>query len=154
MAVQLLKGVASGVERSINTVGWGNSKRSQTETQQVLVMRLDGKPLQCKSEGMFSVRDGEFVVAAGTMKNGMLEAHALQNMTTGAAHLPPTKRAYLAGVLLCVLGLPLSLLLIGLPLLGVGVYVLMRARTFDRSARMVLDAAAESDVATAARMAV
>lgn len=94
----------------------------QTRTKQVVTFRVDGKPAQIKLPGQPSISEGDSMVLAGKSKNGTFHARAMHNLTAGAIdHLPTTANLVWGGILV-VLGLPLSLVIIGLPFLAIGAW--------------------------------
>ena len=100
------------------------SGQMMVATAQLMVMRIGGQPAELKSKSMFIVKEGERVIAAGSSKNGVLKIGAAKNMSAGTTFESPTTSMYFLGGLMTLLGLPTSLFIIGLPVLGFGVYFL------------------------------
>jgi hypothetical protein len=105
---------------------------------QIVSMRVDNKPVHFRTRSLPSISDGDSVAAAGTMKNGTLEAVALRNITSGAAYHPPTNMVMVGAAALIILGIPLIAFLgFGLFFIGVGVWVLMKALNIKKAVAML-----------------
>lgn len=95
---------------------------------QIVSMRLDNKPVLFRSRTLPSISDGDQVSAAGSEKNGTLEAIAVRNLTTGSIYHPPTTMVMVGAGLLILLGIPLIAFIgFGFLFIGFGVWVLMKA---------------------------
>lgn len=121
-----LSGPVSNLQFSSETSGQiqGSHGRvsGNVHTKQVVTFRVDGKPAQIKLLGQPSLNEGDVVVLSGKQKNGTFHARAMRNETTGAIdHRPATPSLVLGGLFL-VIGLPLSMVIIGLPFVAVGAY--------------------------------
>lgn len=105
---------------------------------QIVSMRVDNKPVHFRTRSLPSISDGDSVAAAGTMKNGTLEAVALRNITSGAAYHHPTNMVMVGAAALIILGIPLIAFLgFGLFFIGVGVWVLMKALNIKKAVAML-----------------
>jgi hypothetical protein len=112
----------------------------QMQTKQVVTFRVDGKPAQIKLKGQPSLSEGDMVVLAGKSKNGTFHARAMHNRTAGAVdHLPVIPNLVWGGVLV-VLGIPLSLIIIGLPFLAIGIYGVWEGLQIKNAAAQVRSA--------------
>lgn len=108
---------------------------------QIVSMRVDSKPVHFRTRSLPSISDGDQVAAAGTMKNGTLEAVALRNLTSGASYHPPTTMVMVGSIALIVLGIPLIAFLgFGLFFIGVGVWMLMKAFSIRNAVSMLQSA--------------
>lgn len=129
MALTVLSGHATNVSLGSDYSYAATSQHGPVAIKNQLVsMRLDSKPVLFRTRTLPSISDGDQVAAAGTIKNGTLEALAVRNITTGASYYPGTMSVIVLSALLILLGLPLIAFLgFGLLFIGLGVWFLMRA---------------------------
>jgi hypothetical protein len=124
MALETLAGKVDKLHQSTETSGHIAGNRGyvsgNVSSQQVMSFRLDGKPVQLKLKNAFGLSDGDDVAVSGKSKNGTLHALAVFNASTGASDSQPTTLLTVVGSLLFVLGIPLSFLIIGIPILLLG----------------------------------
>jgi hypothetical protein len=128
MALITLRGKVESVERGLDFSYAASASHGAIPIQnQLISFRIDGKPMFYRTRTLASFTDGDSVSAAGTMKNGTLQALTLRNHTTGATyHAPYVFPAILAAVLV-LLGLPMiGFIGIGLSFIGFGGYVLWK----------------------------
>jgi hypothetical protein len=154
MAEQIIvDGIASDIQRGSETVGGGSTIRGtgtiQVSSNQLMTMRIGDRVAELKSKSMFAVRDGERVIAAGTEKNGVLKIGAIRNISAGTYYHPPVMLGWLIAGLSILLGIPFSLILIGLPLVGFGVYMIYVVLGWKTSIAMVEAAAAQAKAVVA-----
>jgi hypothetical protein len=151
MAQEVLEGLVSDIERGSETAGGGSTHavhgRIHISTRQLLILRIGGRPAELKSNSMFIVKEGDRIIAAGPVKNGVMRIGAANNLTAGNQYRPQINLAWLAAALLFLMGLPLSLLLIGLPLLALGVFYTNVARSWTKSVALVEAAARKHSAA-------
>ncbi len=149
MAQQIIvDGIASDIQRGSETVGGGSTIRGtgtiQISSNQMMTMRIGNKVAELKSKSMFAVRDGERVIAAGTDKNGVLKIGAIHNVSAGTYYHPPVMLGWLIVACSMLLGVPFSLILIGLPLLAFGIYMIYVVLGWKKSIAMVEEAASQA----------
>jgi hypothetical protein len=113
----------------------------QVETAQVTVLRIGGQAAELKSKSMFIVKEGERVIAAGKLKQGVLKISAARNLTGGTYYYPPMMAGWVAVVTSFLLGVPLSFALIGLPIVGFGIWLLVLVLGWKKCIAMVEAAA-------------
>ena len=144
----LVDGVVSDIQRGSETSGSGSSYRGtgqmHVQTTQLTVMRIGGQPAELKSKNLFIVKDGERVIAAGKTKHGVLRIGAARNLTAGTYYHPPVVLAWVGAAVLIVLGIPLSVFLIGIPFLLFGIYIAYMAVGWMKSIKMVEAAARDA----------
>ena len=154
MAHILVDGIVSDVQRGTETTGGGSSYRGtgsmQISTSQITTMRIGSKAAEVKSKGMFIVKDGERVIAAGKEKGGVLKIGAARNLTAGTVYHPPVIAVWIAAGASLLLGIPLSLIIIGLPFLGLGIYLIYLALGWKKSIAMVEEASSNAKPLAAA----
>lgn len=154
-------GVVSGAEssRSVNYSGgsgyndkpgtvslnFGGSnragRRASASTTHHLNLLLDGRPVLFSGSTPAQLRDGDRAVLGGTIGDGTLKANAYRNLTTGAVHKGSGTLLMIIGVLFVVVGVPFSLLLIGIPFVAIGAFLIWLALKQGKLNKMV-DAAA------------
>ena len=61
-------------------------------------LRIDNMPATIKSQSHLRFADGDFVTAAGDMKNGTLNIYSYRNETTGAHQNPGSSAGHVLGV--------------------------------------------------------
>jgi hypothetical protein len=124
--VSTLSGVVSNLQFSSETSGQVHGSQGRVtgsmHTKQVVTFRVDGRAAQIKLLGQPSINDGDVVVITGKEKNGTFHARAMRNETTGAIDHRPANPSIILGGLFLVIGLPLSMIIIGLPFVGLGAY--------------------------------
>jgi hypothetical protein len=144
----LVDGIASDIQRGSETVGGGSTLRGtgtiQVSTNQMMTLRIGNKAAELKSKTMFIVKDGERVIAAGTDKHGVLKIGAAVNLSAGTRYHPPVMLGWLIVVCSILLGLPFSLILIGLPLLAFGGYMIYVVLGWKKCIERVEQAAREA----------
>ena len=129
MSVIVLSGVASNVTLGSDYSYMATAQHGPVAIKnQIVSMRLDSKPVLFRTRTLPSISDGDNVAAAGTMKNGTLEAVALRNLTTGSAYHPATTMVIVGAGILILLGIPLIAFIgFGFLFIGAGAWVMMKA---------------------------
>ncbi len=142
MAHVLLDGQVSSLARGSETFGAMRAGRGIVNSNQMTSFRIGGKPAQLKSKQLVAIADGDRIIAAGKEKAGVLTVDALQNVTAGNHYYQSAPLLWVLAVCLFALGLPLSFILIGIPVLGAGVWVVIMAVRVGKSVKMVKEAVA------------
>ena len=142
MAYVLLDGQVSSLVRGSETFGAIRAGRGSINSNQMTSFRIGGKPAQLKSKQLVAITDGDRVIAAGKEKAGVLTVDALQNVTAGNHYYQSAPLLWMLAVCLFALGVPLSFILIGLPLVGLGIWVVIMAVRVRKSIKMVKEAVA------------
>lgn len=139
MALTMISGNASNVNFGSDFTYAATSNYGPVPIKnQIVSMRVDSKPVHFRTRSLPSISDGDQVAAAGTMKNGTLEAVALRNLTSGASYHPPTTMVMVGSVALIVLGIPLIAFLgFGLFFIGMGAWMLMRVFSIRNAVSML-----------------
>lgn len=123
---ETISGTVSKLQFSSETSGHvsGSYGRVQgsTHTKQVVTFRVNNRPAQIKLLGQPSISDGDVVLLGGAMKDGTFHARAMRNETSGAIDHRPAVPSLVIGSLFLVIGLPLSIVIIGLPFVAFGAY--------------------------------
>lgn len=149
----LVDGIVSDIQRGSETQGGGSTIRGtgtvQVSTNQIMTMRIGNKAAELKSKTMFIVKEGERVIAAGTDKQGVLKIGAARNISAGTYYHPPMMLGWLIVVCSLLLGIPLSFIIIGLPFLGFGIYMIFVVLGWKKSIEMVEEASRQARPLTA-----
>jgi hypothetical protein len=107
-------------------------------------MRIGNKAAELKSKSMFIVKDGERVIAAGTDKQGVLKIGAACNLSAGTYYRPPVMLGWVIVACSILLGIPFSFIIIGLPILAFGGYMIYVVLGWKKSIEMVDEAARQA----------
>ncbi|MCW5654861.1 hypothetical protein [Hydrogenophaga sp.] len=137
MPLTTLSGVITGIRHSTETVGQIGKNGGSVQTGQVLAFRVDDRSARIKLKDMPDVRDDDRVTLAGRVKNGTFHALAMRNDQTRAVFATAAWPGYVMGGIMVALGIPLSLMIIGLPFLVVGIYTLYQAVQYTQAARLL-----------------
>jgi hypothetical protein len=144
MAQILVDGIVSDIQRGSETVGGGSTLRGtgtvQVSTNQLMTMRIGNKAAELKSKSMFIVKDGERVIAAGTDKQGVLKIGAACNLSAGTYYNPPIMLGWVIVGASLLLGVPLSFIILGLPFVAFGIYMIFMVQGWKKSVAMVEEA--------------
>jgi hypothetical protein len=145
MAYTLLDGQVSGLARGSETFGSMRNGRGMVNSNQMTSFRIGGKPAQLKSKQLIAVADGDRVIAAGKEKSGVLTVDALQNVTAGNHYYQSVTLLWILAVCSLALGVPFSFIIIGLPLVGLGIWAVYMALRVSKNIKMVKEAVAHID---------
>ncbi|MGE0098219.1 MAG: hypothetical protein AB7S86_07700 [Hydrogenophaga sp.] len=137
MTLTTLSGTVTGIRHSTETMGQIGKNGGSVQTGQVMAFRVDERSAQIKLKDMPDLRDGERVTLAGRAKNGTFRALALRNDQTRAVYATAAWPGYVMGGIMVALGIPLSLMVIGLPFLVVGLYTLYQAYSYAKAEKML-----------------
>lgn len=139
MPVTVISGVVTNVSRGTDHSYAATSQHGPVAIQNQLInFRIDNKPILFRTRTLASMNDGDTVAAAGSVKNGTLEAIAIRNLSTGASYHPPTVVAMVLAAVLILIGIPLIAVLgLGLLFVGYGGFVLYKAIRVRKAAAML-----------------
>lgn len=128
MSMETLSGEVSQVRHSTETSGAISGSRGRVRgsvsTSHVCTMLVGKVPITMKLPGATNLNDGDIVTVVGLRKPAGLKGIVLRNESLGTLHHSPTWVGYVLATLLLMLGIPLSFVIIGLPFLGIGIYIL------------------------------
>jgi hypothetical protein len=148
--MEVLSGTASNVLHSTETQGRIRSSsisgrvRGNINTTHVCTLRVGGLPVRIRLPGATNLNDGDVVTVVGARKSDGFQGYVLRNESTGTVHAYPTWPAYLLAVVGIVGGIPLSLVIVGLPMLAAGVWGLWMGLRQTRALAMLKATAAPS----------
>lgn len=111
----IIAGRVSHIISSTTVSGQVNRGRGTVSTSHKMSFRVNGRP--AVFSGTPNVGEGDHVTLSGSDKGGEFRATALRNDSTGVEYLGSTISYYVGGVLLFVVGLPLSFIILGIPFL-------------------------------------
>ena len=141
MAHVLLDGQVSTLARGSETFGSGYMRggtgRTMVVSNQMTSFRIGGKPAQLKTKELVAITDGDRVIAVGKDKAGVLRVNAIHNITASNHYYQPVILLWILAVCSLAIGLPFSLILIGLPFLGLGIWAVITALRVRKSIGMV-----------------
>lgn len=137
MPLTIITGTASNVALGSDYSYAASQQGPVAIKNQLVSMRLNGKPVMFRTRSLPSISEGDQVSAAGTEKNGTLEALVLRNVTTGAIYAPPTISAIILAAILIIVGIPLCFIFIGVFFVGFGAWVLFRAFRIRKAVSML-----------------
>ncbi|MGH7682669.1 MAG: hypothetical protein ACRENN_11875 [Candidatus Eiseniibacteriota bacterium] len=142
MALTMISGNATNVNFGSDFTYAATSNHGPVPIKnQIVSLRVDQKPIHFRTRSLPSISDGDTIAAAGTMKNGTLEAVALRNLTSGAFYHPPTTMVMVGSIALIVLGIPLIAFLgFGLFFIGVGAWMLTKVFNIRNAVTMLQSA--------------
>jgi hypothetical protein len=118
----------------------GGKGRMMVISNQMTSFRIGGKPANLKTKELVAITDGDRVIATGKDKRGVLQVDAIHNVTAGNHYYQPVVLMWILAVCSLVLGLPFSLFLIGLPIVGLGVWNIIMALRVGKSIKMLKEA--------------
>ncbi|HKE62660.1 MAG TPA: hypothetical protein VKB33_09330 [Nitrospira sp.] len=139
MPASTLQGTVSHYQQTTETSGFINQGQGQISTAQVLVFRVNNKPVSFKSSGGGSIGNGDQVTVIGSDKAGTFQATCMRNDSTGAVFYALVTPQYVGGVAGLLLGIPLSFALIGIPIVLLAAYLIYWGRN-NANANKMLDA--------------
>ena len=126
--MELVQGKATVLNRDTETHGHvsGNNGRvsGQISSMRVVTIDVGGQIVNIKHKEPIVVADGDDVVAAGARKSNGIQAFALANRSRSTRNHAPATLFIAGGGLFLLLGIPLSLLLVGLIFVAMGGYML------------------------------
>ncbi len=144
MAIVLLDGQVSGLARGSETFGSGSVSggkgRMMVVSNQMTSFRIGGKPANLKTKELVAIADGDRVIAAGKDKHGVLQVDAIHNVTAGNHYYQPVTLMWILAAASLALGVPFSFILIGLPIVGLGVWNIIMALRVGKSIKMLKEA--------------
>ncbi|MBB1438263.1 hypothetical protein H5202_06125 [Shewanella sp. SG41-4] len=126
--IQTIEGEVSKISNTSETVGEVTARgpivSGRIETHQHTYFRVNGKVCKYKSRDGLPLSDGDEVIASGFQKNGVIEVCSFYNKTTQTIKSVSSLSAYAYGLMLIVLGIPLSFIYIGVPIVLGGILII------------------------------
>lgn len=116
--MEILFGTVADVRFSTEVSGTDQS----TSTKQIAVFRLGGSPVELKLPNSAIINNGDSIVVAGNIKNGLFKALAYKNVKTFVTGKNDIIIHYIRGSMFTVIGAIFSAAFIGIPFLIIGIY--------------------------------
>ncbi|MEH8208091.1 hypothetical protein [Aeromonas veronii] len=142
--MDILKGVVSKLRNTVEISGGGRD--SGVTTTHVTIFHLDGQPVQLKSREAVLVDENDNVAVAGKVNNGIFNAYAYINNTTGVSGNIGMGIHFFFGIVFPVAGAfainafsdpffgPMPKL-IGAGFIGIGLYMLYKGIQISNASR-------------------
>lgn len=144
MALELVQGKAKILNRDVETHGYvsgsGGRVHGQVGSMRTVTLEVDNRIVNIKHKEPIVVTDGDYVMVVGARKSNGLHSSCVANRSRSTRNDPPDVLVIILGILCLLLGLPLSVILVGIPLVGLGGYLLYVGLQM-RKARAMLDEA-------------
>ena len=133
MSMSVLSGPASGIELAART----RSDRPNDGCRRARAFRIGNRPARLELSVAPELHEGDVVTIAGYERAHGFVGYALANHTTGAVSAPVSWPYDVLGSLLVAVGVPLSMLLLGIPFFALGVWLLHVARRNGQASRLL-----------------
>lgn len=143
MSTEIYKGTVShvnagtNVHGNISTSGVTGKTSGSVSSSNSYSFRVDGKPVGFSCSTSVSLSDGDYVVVGGKLKKGQMEARALKNITTSAEYSNHSSWNTICGWLFILAGIPSIVILLGIPLIIGGAYILLLGKQGKEAIKMV-----------------
>jgi hypothetical protein len=128
MSLTILTGKISHVDHATAVTGAGSVRgghgNMMVRTTHVWSFRLNNHPVTYKGLTTASFGEGDELTAAGQEKNGTFVIESCRNETTGAVYERPATKLCVLSAFLIVMGLALTVVLVGILVLPFGGYFL------------------------------
>ena len=118
----ILSGEVSHLSTTSTVSGSVRRGKGNVSTSHKTDMRVDGQAAVFNAS--VNIADGDKVTLVGKTKNGEFRARALRNEETGVVYSGMTTLAYIIGGLCVIAGIPGSFIIIGIPLLAAGIWLI------------------------------
>ena len=126
MGMKAISGETSNTQQSTQVSGHVHGGRGRVGSWQAINFRVGNKPVSMKLEEAVDIVDGEIVTVVGSESGSGFKGLVLRNDATGMVYNVPTWKYFVPGGTFVLLGLPLSIFIIGLPLVGIGGWLLYK----------------------------
>ena len=133
----VVRGLATDIEKGSDFTYASTANGPMAIKDQIAAFRIDNKPVVFRTRTFPSIKEGDEVVAAGTMKNGTLHAVAMRNASTGAHYSPPLAMAIVLASTLALIGLMSLGIGLGYIVLPIAAFVFYRIYTVSQAAAAV-----------------
>ncbi len=125
------------LQGTISNIFYGNEIRGSATTDNTWTFRVNNKPVFYRTKNNLNFSNNDKITAVGTDKKGTFNILCLRNETTGAVSETPAGNFFIYGGFLIIVGLPLSLVMIGLIPLGMGCYCIYMGRQSVKAAKIL-----------------
>ncbi|MHC9084971.1 hypothetical protein ACYX7E_08020 [Luteimonas sp. RIT-PG2_3] len=139
--MEIIQGKARVLDRDTETHGYvsgsGGRVSGQTSSMRTVTLEVAGRTVIVKHKQPIAVIDGDEVVAAGPQKAEGLLAYGFANRTRATRNKSPAGLMLLLGGLMVALGIPLSVILVGLIFVGFGGYCLWLGAQMSKANKLL-----------------
>jgi hypothetical protein len=129
--MDILKGVVRNSRHSteVNSTSKynrGRGYKTKVYTNQVAIFDVGDRPVEFRLSESIMVNDGDLVVVVGHTSGGVMHGLAYKNLTKQVARRKsfPTAANIVIGIILILFGFPLLVIAIGMPMVGIGAYLI------------------------------
>ena len=134
--MEVVRGTAKNVRHGNEIVTTRSGKNNHVETRNNVVFNIetsDGNmPVELKSKTIIHINDGDEIVVAGNVKDGVLKSMAAHNITNGTTHNSKATILYIFAAIMTVVSFTLpSVMWICLPLGLYGLWAGIYSRKAD-----------------------
>ena len=133
MPLTTIAGVVSGIRHSVSDAKFGEI----AGTHQLVVFRLDNQSAQIRNKLLPDLQEGDRLTLAGREEKGSFNVFAFRNEATGTIWSIPATPLLLFGWFLIVVGLLLTIVLIGLLFIPIGIIYAHRGSQLSNAAKML-----------------
>lgn len=131
--MEIMQGTVDNVRFSTEVIGTSQS----ISTRQVTVLEINGVPVELKLSDSIVICNGDAVVMAGKLENGMFKAEAYANKTNGVSGGQDATLSYLLGSLFMFVGIVTAVLIAGFVFMGIGVALLYMGNKHKKAIKLV-----------------
>ncbi|EHE6926753.1 hypothetical protein [Vibrio cholerae] len=144
--MDILKGVVSKLKSTIEISGGGRD--SSVTTTHVTIFHLDGQPVKIKSREAVIVDNSDTMTVAGKVRNGVFNAYAYINNTTGVSGNIGLAIHYFFGIVFPFAGLfaintfsdpffGVIPTILGAGFIGVGLYMFYKGTQISKASKLL-----------------
>lgn len=131
--MEVIQGTVDNVRFSTDVKGTSQS----ISTRQVTVLEIKGVPVELKLSDSIVICNGDAVVMAGKLENGMFKAQAYANKTNGVSGGQDASLSYLLGSLFMFVGIVTAALIAGFVFMGIGIALLYMGNKHKKAIKLV-----------------
>lgn len=141
--IEILEGVVSHASRGasvygdISTSGITGKTSGSISSANVYSFRVNGRPVEFKTQDALSMADGDTVSVAGVVKNGHLHCYALRNLNTQAEHNNYHSMTEFFGYAAIMFGILTLIIVVGFVMIFLGVLIVRGERRKKKCIEMV-----------------
>lgn len=122
-----LSGKVSHLSTTSTVHGSVNKGKGRVNTSHETNFRVDGQAVVFNDST--NTVDGDHVTLIGKVKRGEFHARVLRNDETGVVYSGMTTLAYILGAVFIIIGIPTSFIIVGIPLIGAGIWLIIHGLT-------------------------
>lgn len=131
--MDIIHGTVENVRFSSEVKGASQS----ISTRQITVLEIKGMPVELKLSDSIVICNGDAVVMAGKVENGLFRASAYANKSNGVSGGQDSTLSYLLGSLFMFVGIVTAVLIAGFFFMGIGVALLYQGNKHKKAIRLV-----------------